>query len=116
MIAGGNHTAIYGLNRTIIFAKGENANESPAGHVIRSTIRIHPKDVNGYQYGSQKGIQTHSERVAFTDAEGSADFFGNHNMPEVVNTAYNTCCFRISFSFSVASLGPLFEGAGAGKP
>jgi hypothetical protein len=32
MIAGGNHTAIYGLSRTIIFAKGENANESPAGH------------------------------------------------------------------------------------
>ena len=31
MIAGGNHTAIYGLSRTIIFAKGENANESPAG-------------------------------------------------------------------------------------
>jgi hypothetical protein len=32
MIAGGNHTAIHRRSTTIIFAKGENANESDQVH------------------------------------------------------------------------------------
>ena len=43
--------------------------------------------------------------IAFPNFEGSSDFFGNYNTPEVINTAYNTCGFHsISFSFLITFL------------
>ena len=53
--------------------------------------------------------------VSLADFQGSSDFFGNHNSPQIVHPTNNSCCFHISFSFSAASLGPLFEGAGTAK-
>ena len=38
--------------------------------------------------------------VSFSNLEGSSDFFGNHNSPQIVHSSDNTCCLHsISFSF-----------------
>ena len=39
------------------------------------------------------------QRVAFSNLEGSSDFFRNHNSPQIVHASYDNCCFHISISF-----------------
>ena len=36
--------------------------------------------------------------VALTDFEGSSDFFGNYNTPEVIHPTGDTSCFHIYLS------------------
>ena len=41
-------------------------------------------------------------RIFLADAEGSSDFFGNHDSSQIVHSSDNAGCFHISFSFSAA--------------
>ena len=47
--------------------------------------------------------------VAFSNLEGSSDFFGNYDTTEVIDPSNNACSFHISFSFTdvAGTKGPL---------
>ena len=48
--------------------------------------------------------------VTFPNLEGSPNFFGNHDSPQIVHSSDNASCFHISFSFSAAYKAPLCKG------
>ena len=47
-------------------------------------------------------------RIFLADAEGSSDFFGNHDSSQIVYTTYYSCCFHIftPFLYSIMCKNP----------